>query len=157
MPEEAYYEGYPQIENGVGMMRSMEEEFKIALKNVDFCSAKPFSIATGVAAAPYLTKILKLAMEKCDSIKANIYAIENDFFGRTVDVAGLVSGRDMVAQLKGRELGERLLIPASMLRHGGDVFLDDMTRQQAQNALGVPIITVANDGFEFADAVFDLK
>ncbi len=155
IPPEDYYEGYPQIENGVGMMRSMEEEFKIALRDFDRCSGEPFSIATGVAAAPFLTKILKLAEEKCVNIKARIYAIENDFFGRTVDVAGLVSGGDMVTQLQGRELGKRLLIPASMLRHGGDMFLDDVTLQEAENALGVPIIPVANDGFEFARAIFD--
>lgn len=155
MPPEDYYEGYPQIENGVGMMRSMEEEFKIALRDFEGCSGEPFSIATGVAAAPYLTKILKLAEEKCVNIKAQIYAIENDFFGRTVDVAGLISGGDMVTQLRGRELGKRLLIPASMLRHGGDVFLDDMTLEAAEKALCVPIIPVSNDGFEFASAIFE--
>ena len=155
IPPEDYYEGYPQIENGVGLMRSLEEEFKIALENCHEAGGEPFSIATGVAAAPFLTKILKIAEGKCANINGRVYAIENDFFGRTVDVAGLVAGGDLISQLKGRELGRRLLIPASMLRHGGDMFLDDVTMKDVETALGVPIVPVQNDGFELLNAICD--
>ncbi|HHU05759.1 MAG TPA: DUF512 domain-containing protein [Clostridiales bacterium] len=157
IPPEDYYEGYPQIENGVGLMRSLEEEFKIALENCPEASGAPFSIATGVAAAPFLTKILKIAKGKCVNINGRVYAIENDFFGKTVDVAGLVAGGDLISQLKGKDLGRRLLIPASMLRHGGDMFLDDVTLSDAEAALGVPIVPVPNNGYELLSAICDLK
>lgn len=153
IPPEDYYEGYPQLENGVGLMRSLEEEFKAALADCPEASGEHFSIATGVAAAPFLTKILKLAEEKCANINGRVYAIENDFFGRTVDVAGLVAGGDLISQLRGRDLGRRLLIPASMLRHGGDMFLDDVTVKEAEAALGVPLVPVQNDGFELLNAI----
>lgn len=153
IPAEDYYEGYPQIENGVGLMRSLEEEFKEALKNCRGADGEPFSIATGVAAAPFLTKILKLAEEKCVNISGKVHSIENVFFGRTVDVAGLVAGGDLISQLRGKDLGRRLLIPASMLRHGGDMFLDDVTLKEAESALAVHIVPVQNDGFELLNAI----
>ncbi len=155
IPPEEYYEGYPQIENGVGMMRSLEEEFKAALEDATEASLEPFSMATGCAAFGFIEKLLELAKAKCPRLNVHPYAIKNVFFGETVDVAGLVSGYDLVSQLKGKELGKRLLIPASMLRHGGDMFLDDMTLDEARKALGVPIITVPNDGFELKKAIFD--
>jgi putative radical SAM enzyme (TIGR03279 family) len=157
IPPEDYYEDYPQIENGVGMMRSLEEEFKAALKLMDSASSEPFSIATGKAAEGYITKLVKLSQEKSENINCKVYAIKNEFFGDTVDVSGLVSGGDLVSQLKGKELGKRLLIPASMLRHGGDVFLDDLPLEEAEKALSVPITTVPNDGFELAEAIFNVK
>jgi Fe-S oxidoreductase, related to NifB/MoaA family len=155
IPPEDYYEGYPQIENGVGMMRSMEEEFILALESADGVPGEPFSIATGVAAAPYITKLLSTAKKKYEKLDCSVYAIKNNFFGETVDVAGLVSGGDLVSGLKGQKLGSRLLIPASMLRHGGDVFLDDMPLTEAEKLLNVPIVTVTNDGFDLVRAIFD--
>ncbi len=157
IPPENYYENYPQIENGVGMLRSLEEEFKAALKMLDEASSEPFSIATGLAAEGFIKKLLTLAREKYNNINCDVYGIKNLFFGETVDVAGLVSGSDLVSQLKGKKLGKRLLIPASMLRHGGDVFLDDLSLKDAEAALNVPIITVPNDGFELADAIFNIQ
>jgi putative radical SAM enzyme (TIGR03279 family) len=155
IPPEDYYENYPQIENGVGMLRSLEEEFKAALKLMDEASSEPFSIATGLAAECFLKKLLTQAQEKCNNINCEVYGIKNQFFGETVDVAGLVSGGDLVSQLKDKKLGSRLLIPASMLRHGGDIFLDDLPLKDAEAALGLPIITVPNDGFELAEAIFN--
>lgn len=157
IPSDNYYENYPQIENGVGMLRSLEEEFRAALKLLDEASSEPYSIATGLAAEDFIKKLLTLAHEKCNNINCNVYGIKNDFFGETVDVAGLVSGRDLVFQLKGKNLGKRLLIPASMLRHGGDVFLDDLPLKEAEEALGVPITLIPNDGFELAEAIFNIQ
>ena len=139
IPPEDYYEDYPQIENGVGLMRSMEEEFRDALDGRkcrgDFC------VATGVSAAPYIEKLLRAA-----GSDAPVYGIKNDFFGHTVDVAGLVTGRDLLAQLCGKPLRKRLLIPHVMLRHGGDVFLDDVNPAQVEQELGVALTAVDNDG-----------
>ncbi len=153
-----YYEGFPQYENGVGMLRSLEDEFMAALDGLGEFSPETggnseFSVATGLAAATLLTKLLQIADNKCYDVKGyklrgRVYAIENRFFGDTVDVAGLITGRDLIGQLRGRPLGSRLLISASMLRHGGDVFLDDVTLAEASRALGVPIKPVPNDGAE---------
>ena len=84
-------------------------------------------------------------------------AIVNDFFGHTVDVAGLVTGGDLIAQLKGKDLGERLLIPVNMLRHGGDVFLDDLHVSDVERELGVPVTVVEQDGFDLLDAILGRK
>ncbi len=146
LPDEDYYEGYPQIENGVGLMRSMEEEFRRAMDGSairdDFC------IATGVSAAPYIRKLLALV-----GSEAPVYAIENDFFGHTIDVAGLITGGDLIAQLKDKPLKSRLLIPHVMLRHGGDVFLDDVTPADVEKALHVTLTDVVNDGAVFYNEI----
>ena len=126
LPEEAYYEDYVQIENGVGMLRSLIAEFEAALRLEDGAAeATPYTIATGVSARPFLQQLADKARERTGAAGQAV-AIENDFFGHTIDVAGLITGGDLIAQLKGRDLGARLLIPANMLRHGGDVFLDDL-------------------------------
>ena len=159
LPEEEAYEGYPQLENGVGLMRSFETEFLAALEGV--ASSKPplqeapipFSIATGTAAAPFLQDLLKTVAQKCGRIDGQVYAIQNDFFGHSVTVAGLVVGADILAQLKGRDLGERLLIPRSMLRHGEGVFLDDMTVAALAEGLSVPVVPVNIDGGAFLETI----
>ncbi|MCR4772443.1 MAG: DUF512 domain-containing protein [Oscillospiraceae bacterium] len=153
IPEEDYYGGYPQFENGVGMMRSLENEFLSALEVRSGSSGSgAFSVATGLAAAPLIRKLLQISSERCYNVSGVVYGIENRFFGSTVDVAGLITGGDLIEQLKDRPLGSRLLISASMLRHGGDMFLDSVTLSDASRALGVPIIGVANDGEALLEA-----
>jgi len=162
LPEEDAYEGYPQLENGVGLMRSFEAEFLDAL---DERSARcrpyidpplPFSIATGVASAPFLQDLLATAAEKCGKIEGCVYAIRNDFFGHDVTVAGLVTGQDIAAQLKDKDLGARLLIPKSMFREGEGIFLDDMTVDALAETLGVPVVAVDVDGGAFLGAIIPL-
>ena len=114
---------------------------------------KPFSVATGVAAAPFLRRLLARARESCAIIKGEVYAVENDFLGSSIDVAGLVTGGDLIGQLRGRALGERLLIPVNMLRHGEGVFLDDVTLEDVTAALGVPVRVVAQDGGDLLEAM----
>jgi NifB/MoaA-like Fe-S oxidoreductase len=111
-----------------------------------------FSVATGVASCKYLTNLLKTAKEKYDTISGRVYAVRNDFFGDSVTVSGLVTGGDIIKQLSGRDLGSRLLIPQNMLRHGDDVFLDDVTVQDVSKALGVPVRTVKQDGADLLSA-----
>lgn len=157
LPDEEYYEGYVQIENGVGMLRSLIEEFESGLRMEDEAvNASPFTIATGVSARPYLQTLLDQAAAKL-GISGQVVAIKNDFFGHTIDVAGLITGQDLISQLKGRELGRRLLIPVNMLRHGGDVFLDDKRVCDIEEALGVPITVVEQDGFDLLDAMLERK
>ena len=157
LPEEDYYEGYVQIENGVGMLRSLITEFEAGLRLEDeAAAATPFTIATGVSARPYLQQLADQAAEKL-GVSGQVIAIQNDFFGHTIDVAGLITGQDLIAQLKGRDLGQRLLIPVNMLRHGGDVFLDDLRVGDVERELGVPVTVVEQDGFDLLDAVLGRK
>ena len=155
LPEDAYYEDYIQLDNGVGMLRLLEVEFNTALKMVDASEGDgvPFSIATGMAAGPHLQKLLMTAMEKCAKIKGRVFAIENDFFGHDINVAGLITGQDLIGQLKGKDLGQRLLIPTNMLRHGETVFLDYYTVEDVEKALQVQVVQVPQDGAELLFAM----
>ena len=153
LPPDEFYEEHTQLENGVGMIRLLETEFRSALMLSDEPDGVPFSIATGVSAAPYFEKLLGMAKEKYGTIKGQVYAIENDFFGRSINVTGLITGQDLIRQLKGRELGERLLISQNMLRREEMDFLDDVTLEQASKELGVPIYPIEQDGFALWDAM----
>ena len=159
VPPDEYYEEYSQLENGVGLMRLLETEFLsvLALVGPDEGEGGSFTIATGVAAAPLLEKLLQTAHKKCGKIDGKVRAIVNDFFGHTIDVAGLVTGGDLINQLKGQELGGRVLIPHTMLRHGEGVFLDDVTLEQAAEALGVPVEPIGGSGGELLDAMLGIK
>lgn len=155
VPPDEYYEEYSQLENGVGLMRLLETEFMAALEftEPDEGTGSEFTIATGVAAAPLLDKLLQTGHKKCAKIIGRVVPIVNDFFGHTIDVAGLVTGGDLIRQLKGRELGERVLIPHTMLRHGEGVFLDDVTLGQASAELGVPVTPIGGSGDELLAAM----
>ena len=155
VPADEYYEEYSQLENGVGLMRLLETEFMAALEftEPDEGTGSEFTIATGVAAAPLLDKLLQTGHKKCAKIIGRVVPIVNDFFGHTIDVAGLVTGGDLIRQLKGRELGERVLIPHTMLRHGEGVFLDDVTLGQASAELGVPVTPIGGSGDELLAAM----
>jgi len=158
LPPAEHYEEYPQLENGVGMMALMEDEMRSLVRSLrDFSPKWNFSLATGFAAANFMRKMLDLIAEKChnnDSTPCGrVYAIRNDFFGETVTVAGLVTGGDLIAQLTGRDLGERLLIPSCMLRHGENVFLDDLTTDDVSARLGVPVVIVPGTAQGLLDAV----
>ena len=155
--EKAYYEDMNQLENGVGMLRLLLQQAELALEDGELAglTPPPFSIATGVSAAPFLQKIVDRCRETCANINGSVYPIVNHFFGETITVSGLITGGDLIDQLRGRALGERLLIPSSMLRAGERVFLDDVTVEQAEAALGVPVCPVdAESGFDLVDALF---
>ena len=153
LPPDEFYEEHTQLENGVGMIRLLETEFRSALMLSDEPDGLPFSIATGVSAAPYFEKLLGMAKEKYGTIKGQVYAIENDFFGRSINVTGLITGQDLIRQLKGKDLGQRLLISQNMLRREEMDFLDDVPLEQASKELGVPIYPIEQDGFALWDAM----
>ena len=156
LPPDAFYESHIQLENGVGMLRLLEAEFRSALRFADAPDGVPFSIAAGAAAAPFLENLLFSAKEKYDTLNGNVFAIRNEFFGQSVTVSGLVTGGDLIAQLRGRDLGERLLISADMLRREEVDFLDSVPLSEASAALGVPIYPVENDGAALCDAMFGI-
>lgn len=153
IPPEEFYEEYTQLENGVGMLRLMETEFSSALRLSEEPDGVEFSIATGVGAAAFFRKLVDMAKEKYPNLNGHVYAIENDFFGHTIDVAGLVTGGDLIRQLRDKPIGERLFISQNMLRRQEMDFLDDVTIEEACEALGVQIYPVNEDGFELWDAI----
>ena len=155
LPEADYYEDFTQFENGIGMLPLFAEEFRSALPDYAGRSARPFSVATGTAAGPMLTQLIDEAAGVCDNLNGKVFEIQNDFFGHGVSVAGLITGRDLVSQLKGQELGARVLISANMLRDGGDVFLDDLTLDETSEALGVPVVPVEIDGADLLAKIFE--
>ncbi len=158
IPEEEEYDGYPQLENGVGMLRLLEEEIREALETRKPDDRKHrISIATGELAAPFIRKHLDAVREKYPGITGGVYAIRNEFFGPLITVSGLITGQDLKEQLQGRELGERLLIPCNMLRAGENVFLDDLTVEELEKFLGVPIQVVDPAGEDFVRAVTEEK
>jgi len=153
LPPDEFYEEYTQLENGIGMLRLLETEFRSALRLSEDPGEQRCSIACGVAAAPWLRMLAERAMAQWPQLDIRVYAIENDFFGHDVTVSGLVTGKDLIRQLRGKDLGSRLLISQNMLRRQEDDFLDDITRQEAEETLGVPVIPVESDGFLLWDAI----
>ncbi len=154
MPEENRYDGYIQLENGVGMLRLLETEVKETLKEEGGDdAAEEISIATGTLAAPFIENHAGLVCERFPGRTVHVYPIVNHFFGEQITVAGLITGQDLIAQLKGKPLGKRLLLPECMFRSGEEVFLDDLTRQDVQNALQVQVDIVKSSGQDFVYAV----
>ena len=148
IPEDEFYEGYPQLENGVGLLRLLVTQFEEALETRAERPSRPFSIVTGVAAAPWLRDLAAKAGADC-----RVYAVPNDFLGHSVDVAGLLTGQDILRHLRGKDLGCRVLFPFTMLRDGDGVFLDDRTPAELERELGVPFLPVECDGARLLDAM----
>lgn len=158
LPDEEYYEGYPQIENGVGMIRSMKTEFDEELDFIDehdLTKPREVSIATGAAAYSFISSLADTLMSRVPTLKCRVYRITNDFFGHNITVAGLITGRDLAAQLKGKPLGDKLLIPRVMLKADEPIFLDDMSVSELSDTLGVKIEAVDSNGGEFIARLLD--
>ena len=156
VPEEERYDGYLQLENGVGMLRLLFNEFKESYDKVEGDNKKrALSIATGRLAYPYLKRMAEKMEEKFPGTRIHVYAVRNDFFGERITVSGLVTAQDIMAQLKGRDLGERLLLPCNMLKADEDIFLDDYTVSQVSDALQVPLVIVKSSGQDLVDAILE--
>ena len=157
IPQAEYYEDYPQYENGVGIIRSLEDEFMAALEECEDTGAeeRELSVATGEAAYPYICRLTELLMKRFPQINCHVYKIINNFFGESITVAGLLTGRDIIAQLENKPLGSRLLLPGVMIKRDSELFLDDITIGGVEAALSVKIETVANDGYELFERLTD--
>ena len=160
MPEEESYDGYLQLENGVGMVRLMLEEFEEAYH--DACEKKKsglvyekekVSVITGRLAYPYILQMAKRLMEVFPEKEIQVLPIRNDFFGEMITVSGLLTGQDIIAQCKDIDLGERLLLPENLLRSGEIVLLDDITTIDIQNSLQVPVDIVKSSGYGFLESI----
>lgn len=175
LPQEDSYDGYIQLENGVGMLRLLRTEFAEALKEAqkEICKGGAaqiqqetckdgtapaeddkeaasagglITIATGLLAAPAIGELAQKFMEVFPKIEIQVIPIVNHFFGEQITVSGLLTGQDIIEQLKDKHLGNRLLLPCNLLRSGEEVFLDDVTLAQAENALQVKIDIVKSSG-----------
>ena len=154
IPDSESYFGFPQIENGVGMIASLRYEFEDALKGAETSDKKrTVTIATGVAVYDEMVSITKKVQDKFPNVKVSVEKIINNFFGKEITVSGLLCGCDVIEQLSGKDLGDNLIITKNMLRDGENVLLDDVTTEDIEKELGCKIITVGDDGYEFLDAI----
>ena len=160
LPSDKYYEDYSQLENGVGMLRSFECELEGFLKTLskeEKQIKRSISIATGVASYDFICNMVSKIKKKCKGINCTVYEIKNDFFGHTITVSGLVTGRDIVNQLKDKFLGDELLISRSMLRSEGDLFLCGMSVDELRRTMKTEVYATDCDGASFAMAVLGIK
>ncbi|MEG2720348.1 MAG: DUF512 domain-containing protein, partial [Oscillospiraceae bacterium] len=163
LPNEEYYDDYPQIDNGVGLWTSLRDEFKEALNSTNVVPKyKKITLATGVAAYPLLKELCDFASEKYN-IEINTKKIINNFFGENITVAGLLTGTDLIEQLKNEDLGEALLVPLVMTidytsrSTENNKFLDDITLAEAEKALKIKIVPTANDGQKLLNTILGVE
>ncbi|MBQ8605959.1 MAG: DUF512 domain-containing protein [Clostridia bacterium] len=156
LPDEDYYDGYPQIENGVGLATSLLTEVELAVSQLDFNeSVIDCGIITGVLPAQIMEKAVSIIRQKRPGLDCKIYPVINRFFGEKITVAGLVTATDIIDQLKDLDLPERMLIPSSMLRSEQDMFLDSITLEHTEKALGRKLTVTYNDGFDLVSKILD--
>lgn len=160
LPEEERYDGYLQLENGVGMLRLMLDEFESYMRELSVQRSLPdnkptatVSMATGKLAYPYVRRMADKVQQAFPGIAIHVYEIRNDFFGEHITVSGLLTGQDIMAQLKGKELGDRLLLPQNVLRSGEDVFLDDYHLSDVERTLQVKADIVKSRGCDFVNSI----
>ncbi len=163
IPPDEFYEDYAQIENGVGMLRSIATEFSFELDYIEDRLdeitphlPRKISIATGAAAYDQMCALARLAEARVEGLEINVYKIINHFFGETVTVAGLLTGKDLAEQLEGVDLGDELLLSSSTLRADGDLFLCGMTPEELSARLGVKLTFSGCDGGELLDAILGI-
>lgn len=156
LPEESRYDGYLQLENGVGMLRLLREEIIAELeKHKGDTRKRKVSFATGRLAYPYIQKYSDMIQEKYPNLEIMGYEIRNDFFGERITVSGLLTGQDILNQLEDKDLGECLLLPCNLLRSGEDVFLDDIRVNELENRFQIPIRIVEENGSDFVTAILE--
>ena len=154
MPDAAFYEDFALLENGVGLWALLKSEAVDAVTDEPAPEApRRVSLATGVSAYPLLRELVDMAAAKWHNLEGMVYPIINDFFGHTINVSGLVTGGDLIKQLKDKPLGDELLIPSVLLRREGDLFLDDVSLNDVEQELGVPVRPVPNDGYALMAAL----
>lgn len=162
IPPLEFYEDFPQIENGVGMLRNLQDEFDWAMEELEEAGGlkleapRRVTIPTGEGAFPFLNNLLDGLRGKCHNLTIDLFPVHNDFFGGSVNVTGLLTGGDLLKNLRGRPLGDEVLLSGSMMKAGEDIFLDDMTREGLEAELGVPVIRTGNTGEALLNAILGL-
>ena len=155
-PDMEYYADFEQLDNGVGLMPLFEDQVRDELNYEENIPQTPFTVVTGMDAAPFMEKMLDYCRNKWHNLECNTVGIVNDFYGENVTVAGLVTGRDIIAQLKNAPHHKNVLIPVVMLRHGETVFLDDVTIEEIENELDIKITVCEIDGMQFVNTLANL-
>ena len=158
IPSAEYYEDYPQIENGVGMIRSFADEANMGTEDVlelvsGYEKERCVSVVTGVASYPLICSVAEKVEQLCPGLKVKVHKIINNFFGESITVSGLLTGKDIAEQLCGIDLGDELLIPQNALRSGEEVFLCGMTVEELSARLGTVVTPSGSDGYEFVEAL----
>ncbi len=154
IPDADFYEGFQQLEDGVGLMACLKDEFEWALSEREGSDiSREMTLACGKAPEAFLKELMLSLREKFPNVRVNVVGVENKFFGGEIDVTGLVTGVDLINALKGKELGGKLIISTAMLRHEGDLFLDDVSTDDVERALGVALVPVMNDGERLLDEI----
>lgn len=159
LPDADFYEEFLQLENGVGLVPLLLSESDEAISLCDYIlkEKRNITIATGESAYPFIKTIVDKTEKKWDNLKCNVVSVKNNFFGGHINVAGLITATDLEEQLKGKDLGDELLIPSVMLRDGGDMFLDSVTLEELSQKLNIKITPVDNDGFQLVDKILGIK
>lgn len=154
LPSADEYDGFPQIENGVGLVSSMREEFDEAVRHVPKKTyARNVAIATGEIAADFIRSLSEKLMSVCRGLSITVYPVKNTFFGGGVNVSGLVTAGDIIKTLENEPKFDELFIPDSMLRDGEDIFLDDITLKELEERLGITVTPTPNDGYAFIENI----
>lgn len=157
VPEDEEYEGYIQIENGVGLIKQFETQLKKELEKFEPKNLqnkeRTITIATGSSAYAFMSKMAKLVSDQMEGLTLNVEKIENNFFGKTITVAGLLTGTDLYEQLKENSLGNALLLPRVMFRSDDLIFLDDITKEELENKLDIKIIISEINGRDFLEKI----
>lgn len=155
IPSPEFYEDFSALEDGVGMIAYLTDDVKWALEELenDENPNHTVTVACGTGVFPFMKKIMAMINEKFPNITINTQPIKNNFFGGGVNVSGLVTGGDLINQLKGKNIGERLIIPSSMLRFENDLFLDDVSTDDVERELKVELIAVNNNGADLVNAI----
>ncbi len=158
LPNEDYYDGYPQLDNGVGCITSqkneIDDEIEILLEDgFSLDEPREVAVATGLAAYDFIQSSAAKLEKAFPQLRVHVYGVVNRFFGESITVSGLLTGGDMVDFLKDKPLGKVLFIPSVTLRHEGDLFLDDMSLDEFKQTLELPVIPITNDGAEFVRAL----
>lgn len=159
IPDADYYEGYPQYENGVGMLRSLEDEFSEAFEELSKKKYPPrkCSIATGRLSYGFIRELAQRVNETIENVHCDVYAIRNDYFGETITVSGLVTAQDIMKQLNDKELGDELLLPSNMIMRNSDIFLDDYSIADVEKALDIKVRITENDGRALLEGILGLQ
>lgn len=155
IPSPEFYEDFSALEDGIGMIAYLTDDvgWKLEELDADESLCHKVTIACGEGVFPYMKRIMSMINEKFPNITINTKAIKNNFFGGGVNVSGLVTGGDLIDQLRGDDLGDRLIIPSSMLRFENDLFLDDVSTDDVERELGVTLVPVNNNGNDLVEAV----
>ena len=155
IPSPEFYEDFSALEDGIGMIAYLTDDVSWKLEELDADESlcHKVTIACGEGVFPYMKRIMSMINEKFPNITINTRAIKNNFFGGGVNVSGLVTGGDLIDQLRGDDLGDRLIITSSMLRFENDLFLDDVSTDDVERELGVTLVPVNNNGNDLVEAV----